>query len=248
MKKIFALLLAFSMTFLLVGCNENKKPYKVAMKLMEEEQYSQAADAFAALGEYEDSAEKNKFCKYQYAEELFNKGDFDQALKIYTALGEYEDSSEKILLCKYKNAENLLQIGKIDLARTAFTELGDYSDAQQKVEQIKKEYYFENFGYIIPKFNVVRSDVVCIEESHEREDNRVGYDSYDFRVNDSVITSSEVDEFKKQCADWAALIDNVEGISLEWHEIFHTIKLNGSEIGSLMISGGGSVIILLDHS
>lgn len=231
------------MTFLLFGCNENKKPYKTAMKLMAEEQYSQAADIFANLGEYEDSAEKNKLCMYQYAEELLKKEDFDQAVKIYTTLGEYEDASEKILLCKYKNAESLLKVGKIDLARTAFTELGDYSDAQQKVEQIKKEYYFENFGYIIPKFNVIRNDVECIEKSHEREDNRVGYDSYDFRVK-SVVSS---DEFKKQCAEWVALIDVVEGISLEWHDIYFTIELNGSVIGSLMISNG-SVLILLDHT
>lgn len=245
MKKIVALLLAFSMTLILYGCDENKKPYKTAIELMEKKQYSQAADAFAALGEYEDSVANNMLCKYKYAEELYIKGDFDQAIEIYTALGEYEDSSQKILLCKYKNAEHLLQIGKIDLAKAAFTELEDYSDAKEKVQQINKEYYFENFGYIIPKFNVIRSDVVCKKESHEREDGRVGYDSYDFKINNTVI---EADEFKKQCAEWVALIDNVEGITLQWEEIFFTIELNGLKIGSLMVAGVGNVLILIDHS
>ena len=50
-KKFISILAGLMLLLTLVGCDENKKPYREAEKLMESEQYSEAADAFAALGD-----------------------------------------------------------------------------------------------------------------------------------------------------------------------------------------------------
>ena len=234
MKKIIALLLVFSLTFLLVGCDENKKPYKTASRLMENEQYSEAADAFAALGEYNDSAEKALICKYEYAGVLIENGSFDDAIEVYNDLGEYKDSSEKILLCKYKKADKLLQDKKIAEAIEVFTELGEYGDSQQKVQEIKEEYYFENFGYIIPKFNVVRSDAECSKKTSDPEsDSDFITDVYSYSYT-YYGSNSAPEELTEQCTKWVNLIDSVEGVSVSKKYGLYNIELNGEFIGMLM--------------
>ena len=247
MKKIIALLLVFSLTFLLVGCDENKKPYKTASKLMENEQYSEAADAFAALGEYNDSAEKALICKYEYAGVLIENGSFDDAIEVYTDLGEYKDSSEKILLCKYKKADKLLQDKKIAEAIEVFTELGEYGDSQQKVQEIKEEYYFENFGYIIPKFNVVRSDAIVEKSTSEKEqDDDYICDVYTYEYRCSGEQAFE--ELANQRTEWIKLMNSVDGVRvIHEDQGMYYVELNGEQVGLLMCIGtyGGRFVMSL---
>lgn len=208
MKKTVALLLILSLTVLFVGCDRNKKTYKTATKLMENEQYSEAADTFATLGEYEDSA-------------------------------------EKILLCKYKNADMLLQDNKIFEAKSAFTELGDYSDSQQRLQQINEKYFFENFGYILPKFNVIRSDAECTKETKDSDpdDNHIT-DIYEYRF---YCNAEGMEVLEEEYKEWMSLMNTVKGVSVSFEGGgLCSIEVYGDEIG-LVLGVGPSIVLSIEN-
>ena len=81
--------------------------YNKAQDLVQQERYSEAADAFAELGDYKDapalvseSQEKaaeleQKRTAYETAENMMNAGDYEGALAAFEALGDYNDAASK---------------------------------------------------------------------------------------------------------------------------------------------------------
>ena len=81
--------------------------YNKAQDLVQQERYSEAADAFAELGNYKDasalvseSQEKaaelqQKRAAYETAENMMNAGDYEGALAAFEALGDYSDAAMK---------------------------------------------------------------------------------------------------------------------------------------------------------
>lgn len=96
MKKSFALLLVVAMLLVtLAGCDS--ADYKKAGELYDAGDYLGAAEMYAALGDYEDSAEMAKESYYMYAELLVSAGSYEDAIKVYESLSSYRDSANKIL-------------------------------------------------------------------------------------------------------------------------------------------------------
>lgn len=113
----------------------NKK-YDEAMRLYTNNQYLQAKEAFAELGDYKDSEVKQKQIMYDYAIELWNKKDYSKAEKEFDKLGEYSDSKDKKNEVIYQNATELLEKKEYSKAAKEFSKLGDYKDAKAKVLEI----------------------------------------------------------------------------------------------------------------
>ncbi len=139
MKKHILILVSLLLIFTLSACGE-QKAYNQAQSLMDAGEYEKAAEAFTALGDYEDSAEKAKAAenKHQYigAQSLMDAGEYEKAAEAFTALGDYEDSAEKAKAAENKHqyieAQSLMDAGEYEKAAEVFTALGDYEDSAEK--------------------------------------------------------------------------------------------------------------------
>ena len=116
--------------------------YKQAVSMMESDEYSDAITAFAALGDYKDSAEMINEVHYQEASDLMAKEKYREAEEIFRTIDDYKDSSDKIWECNdaakqqdYDSAKALLEDGKYEEAEKAFTELASYQDSPDMVKE-----------------------------------------------------------------------------------------------------------------
>lgn len=109
--------------------------YGNASRLLDDGQYEQAADAFAALGEYRDSRDMVLECDYRYALALLEDGGYDEAAEIFEELDDYRDSAEMVKECAYREAIALLESGKYEKAIAAFSEIKDYADSAAQIAE-----------------------------------------------------------------------------------------------------------------
>ncbi len=93
--------------------------------------YDEAIAGFAALGEYDDSAEKTK---QAVADKLFAAGDYAGAYTVYSAMDDSYRTHGADYADMYAAAEKELAEGKYDEAIAGFTALGGYSDAGDRVK------------------------------------------------------------------------------------------------------------------
>jgi len=100
-----------------------------------------AYDAFKALGDYKDSAERAAAYENQYAEAVSKReaGEFDAAIALFTELGSYSDSSAQVQETEnakaYTAAVLLMASEKYEEAITAFNALNGYSDSTAKIDE-----------------------------------------------------------------------------------------------------------------
>ena len=134
--------------------------YRAAQELLDAKNYSSAAKAFEALGDYSDSAEKaqearqmqeqeKKEQSYQSAQKLLDAKNYSSAAKAFEALGDYSDSAEKAQEARqiqeqekkeqsYQSAQKLLDAKDYSGAAKAFEALGDYSDSPEKAQEARQ--------------------------------------------------------------------------------------------------------------
>lgn len=124
--------------------------YNAAVKLMENGDYDGAIAAFESLGDYRDSEEKIKECKYQEANALMENGSYAEALAIYTEIKDFSDSETKIEECKakskeqdYNNAIALMNSGDYEKAIKAFEALEGYKDSNDKITECENEIKYQ---------------------------------------------------------------------------------------------------------
>lgn len=94
--------------------------YKKASELLESGDYTAAAEAFTALGDYKDSKEQAADAQKKLEEQI-----------------------ERENLQKYKAASALADKGRYSDAHKAFEDLGDYSDSPKKSEEMRTERFYE---------------------------------------------------------------------------------------------------------
>ena len=116
---------------------------------MDAGRYEEAIVAFEALGNYEDSTDKIKACKYNDAITLMDEGRYTEAITVFESLGGYKDSIDCIAECnagietnrlakldeEYYAAIALMDAGNYEAAITAFQELDGYKDSVAKTQQ-----------------------------------------------------------------------------------------------------------------
>ena len=103
--------------------------YNSAKDLMDAKKYDQAITAFAELGDFKDSKDMIKECKYKKANALLGKGEFEQALEQFEALGNYKNVKSKIWECKYGIASRLMEMGEYEQAYDILKALNGYKDS-----------------------------------------------------------------------------------------------------------------------
>ena len=113
----------------------NETNYEKASTLAKDGKYGEAAEAFVALGDYEDAEEKALKCKYDYAVSLEEKKEYEAARDVYTSLGDFEDSKAKIDSCTYNLALLKLDDGKYEDALKIFETIPDYADSSTRINE-----------------------------------------------------------------------------------------------------------------
>ena len=121
---------------------KNECDYQIALKRQAwGSAWAQCAyDAFKALGDYKDSAERAAVYENQYAEAVSKReaGEFDAAIALFTELGSYSDSSAQVQETEnakaYAAAVLLMASEKYEEAITAFNALNGYSDSTTKID------------------------------------------------------------------------------------------------------------------
>lgn len=155
MKKLSLFLLSLIMLISLTACDSGD--YKKAKKLYERGQYSEAAAIFEGLGDYEDSSEKVKQCKYQQALALAADREFDRAIKAFTELGDYEDCTERLAAVQnekavveamegqvwYYNGGSKTKLNSISFDKTSATVVKIVHDGNGKHESGRGSYPYE---------------------------------------------------------------------------------------------------------
>ncbi len=97
----------------------------------------EAADLYAALGDYEQSAARLRDIRYDRANALVLLGDeesLNEAIAIYTDLADDEDCAEKLSAARFALAGELLDKGEHARAREIYTALGDYEGAADQLK------------------------------------------------------------------------------------------------------------------
>ena len=147
MKKILAILLSLALLLPLCACSGSD--YKKAEELLAQGRYEEAEAAFLALGDYQDSAERAKDCRYQQGLSLMAEGRYEEATELFKALGGYQDSTALFNDCRYQQAMGLMDEGRFRDAESLLRKLGDYRDSAEKMaecrEQIRQQELAEQY-------------------------------------------------------------------------------------------------------
>ena len=129
--------------FLIIFGTIRQKNYEEASALFDSEKYSQAAEAFAKLGHFKDSAdrtiESQNWASYSRASNLIEPYRYDdttEAKQIFLSLGDFQDSAEKAVYCQnrinYAAADDLETAGDFTAAQAGFEALGDFNNSKER--------------------------------------------------------------------------------------------------------------------
>ena len=132
MKRAVSLLLVLILLAAGTGCSGYGKAYENAQSMLDSGDYTAAETAFSALGDYKDSGEKVRQCRYLSAKAQMEKGEFAPAASAFSELGEYSDAPELARECVYQEAERLMQGGMLEEAAAQYATVPGYKDADEK--------------------------------------------------------------------------------------------------------------------
>lgn len=129
--------------FLIIFGTIRQKNYEEASALFDSEKYSQAAEAFAKLGHFKDSAdrtiESQNWASYSRASNLIEPYRYDdttEAKQIFLSLGDFQDSADMAVFCQnridYAAADDLETAGDFAAAQAGFEALGDFNNSKER--------------------------------------------------------------------------------------------------------------------
>ena len=119
--------------------------YIDAGQLLENREYAKSAEAFDALGDYEDAEELTNESNYRLALQYADKNDFSKSITLLEKLNKsgHGDSREKIKEVQYRWAWSLIDDEKYIDAYKKLKNLGNYSDAKETLEVLTELIYVE---------------------------------------------------------------------------------------------------------
>lgn len=126
-------LLSICLAFSVAGCSAEASAYKEAKKLMEEGQYSEAAELFTTITEYEDSQELYLTCVYNEGMELMDAGAYSEAADLFATIPEYEDAKELYSSCVYTQGQEFIENNNYTEAKECFEKIPEYKDSSELV-------------------------------------------------------------------------------------------------------------------
>ncbi len=137
MKRIFAFFLVLCLGLSLAGC----KPldYTKASKYYKNGLFAQAAELFASLEGYADSAAMAQISRqkadYEAAANHTAAGEYRQAMELYYGLELYMDSPIRAIESQYALGLSLIEEGQYEEAIRLLQGLGTYLDSTQQVRR-----------------------------------------------------------------------------------------------------------------
>ena len=143
MKRIVALLMILLVSFGSAFAEEDlQAKYEAAQELLTREEYEAAAEAFAELGDYEDSKNQYKRARYNIALKHFDAEEYHEANAIFEELGDYKNSKKnaytsflRARIIDFKQAKALYEAGEYEEAKAMFEALGNYEDAKKRAAE-----------------------------------------------------------------------------------------------------------------
>ncbi len=114
------------------------KIYKNATALMEQGDYSSAADDFVRITDFKDSADQLGQCKASYAQSLAAAGDTEASNAAFEDYYNYINDGSWSNEVIYAAAQELFDSEQPALAQKLFDSLGDYQDAAQKASDAEE--------------------------------------------------------------------------------------------------------------
>ena len=130
-------LLAVSMT----GCED--LDYRDAIDLYNSGNYTKAAEMFAVLGDFEDSAHMETLCHYWIAVDTMQSGDYAAAIPLLEAMNGYEDTAARVTECQYQLALQSFAQGDLATAENGFLLAPEYRQAPEYLRQITWQKFFD---------------------------------------------------------------------------------------------------------
>ena len=130
-------LLAVSMT----GCED--LDYRDAIDLYNSGNYVKAAEMFAMLGDFEDSARMETLCHYWIAVDTMQSGDYTAAIPLLEAMNGYEDTAARITECQYQLALQSFEQGDLEAAESYFLLAPEYRQAPEYLRKITWQKFFD---------------------------------------------------------------------------------------------------------
>lgn len=123
-------------------------PRYLAVRYQQAEQYMEhdlplAIEAFAQLGQYEDSAARCQQGQYSYGIQLLAQGYYYSAIQLLEAAGDYLDSQQLAQEANYRLAMTLFRQEEYLASRPFFTAAGQYQDAAQHAAVVEQMYHYE---------------------------------------------------------------------------------------------------------
>lgn len=79
--------------------------YQQAALLLQNQQYTEAREIFAALGTYKDAATQLKACDYAIALQKKEAGQLDEAAALLESISGYSDADEQLKIVRYAQGE-----------------------------------------------------------------------------------------------------------------------------------------------
>lgn len=123
-----------------IGGAQLKSKYNAASELLSVGKYEEAAAAFAAMGDYSDSAERVIESHYRQAVSLLESGSYDKAKELFGEMAGYSDSNEQMLRADYLKAVSLGENGDFKSAAELFNKLNGYLDSKERANDSLYEY------------------------------------------------------------------------------------------------------------
>lgn len=149
------LIVAAGVWFFMSRSQQKQADYEMAEVLFAAEKYTEAAQAYEALGDYLDSADKARLARnilaetgaYEKAQKFLENGRYDDAYNAFMAMAGYEDSLELADEALYRKAIALTEEGKCDEAQQLFRDIAHYKDAAALAECFVKRLVSEETSY-----------------------------------------------------------------------------------------------------
>lgn len=114
----------------------NRASYAYAAQLESAGRMEAAALEYAALGGYEDSAERARAIEYDLAVQEMTRSP-EAAMERFEALGDYKDAQRRVQECRAMVAQNLYDEGAYEEALAAFELLGENEEAQTQARRCR---------------------------------------------------------------------------------------------------------------
>lgn len=200
MKKIVLLICVLLLSLSLCSCGmlENMQAYKNAEELYAAGDLESAAAVYESVGEYKDSAEKAKVCRYEMAKAAFESEDFTEALGLFEELSGHKDSTEMAEKCRR-------EIGMRENADHAFL-----TDLETVVVN-----YLENFYEIVWErvYEAMEEELDLLE----KYENETFYDESLHELALMYIEGTETFQAKVSASFWGdQQARNLKGIAMRY--------------------------------